>query len=419
MTALKILSPKLITGIRREPFDDKTLAIAASIVEEVKTRGEEAVLAFAKKFGEIADGGKLYYTKDELKSAFDELDETTKGLLERSAKRIEFFAKAQKNALSDIDVKIEGGRAGHKVMPVETAGCYAPGGRFPLPSSALMTALVAKTAGVNRAWVASPKPAKATLAAAYISGAEGLLAAGGAHAIAALAYGCGPVPQCDVVVGPGSRWVTAAKKVISGFASIDMLAGPSEVVVLADETADPAIVAADLLAQAEHDSDALPILVTLDAGLVDKVNAELEAQLSELPTAQTAVTAVESGFAVTVSSLEEAAELCDKLVPEHLQLSIKDAELKVGLFSNYGALFVGERSAEVFGDYCAGPNHTLPTGGTAKSVAGLSVFNFLRARTFLTLDSSPEAAELARDAKLFGEIEGLTAHSRAAAKRIK
>jgi len=419
MTRLKIVSASDVGSIRREPFEEATFAAAAKIVADVKERGEEAVIQYAVKFGEIKENGKLYYSPDDMREAFCRLDERVKELLTRSTERVARFAAAQKNCLFNLDVAIEGGRAGHTVIPLESAGCYAPGGRFPLPSSALMTAVTAKAAGVKTVWVASPKPADVTLAAAYLAQADGFLAAGGAHAIAALAYGAGRVPPCASVAGPGSKWVTAAKLAVAGHVSIDMLAGPSEVVVLADETANPSIVAADLLAQAEHDPEALPILVSLDDKIIGEINAELEIQLAALPTYANAEAAVRSGFAVRVDSFDEAVKLCDKIAPEHLQLSIFKAKEKAAAFSNYGALFIGEKSAEVFGDYCAGPNHTLPTGGSARFAAGLSVFNFLRARTFLTLDDSPDAKRLAMDAELFGEIEGLAAHSRAAAKRFK
>lgn len=315
-----------------------------------------------------------------------------------------------------MDVEIPGGRAGHTVEPVECAGCYAPGGRFPLPSSVLMTVATAKAAGVARVWVASPRPTVVTAAAAAIAGADGLLAVGGAQAVAALAYGVG-VPACDCVVGPGNRWVTAAKRIVSGDVRIDMLAGPSELVVLADGTADAGMVAADLLAQAEHDDDAVPILVTTDAGIVDRVEVELAAQLATLPTAGTARRALENGMAVVVGSAEEGAAVCNRIAPEHLELIGPEAEAMRGNLRHYGALFIGASSAEVFGDYGAGPNHVLPTGGTARFSGGLSVLDFLRVRTWMRIDRA--AAALVRDSAALARIEGLEAHARAAERRAR
>lgn len=277
-----------------------------------------------------------------------------------------------------------------------------------------MTAVTARVAGVETVWVASPKPTDHTLAAASIAGADALLAVGGAQAISAFAYGAA-VPVCDVIVGPGNRFVTAAKQLVSGRVRIDMLAGPSELLVLADHTADPVIVAADLLAQAEHDPDAVPVLVSLDADLINAVNVAISTQLRDLPTATTARAALDNGFAVLAPDLDAAIRLCDSLAPEHLEVLTEDCERVARRLTNYGGLFIGAGSAEVFGDYGVGPNHTLPTGGTGRFCGGLSVFDFLAIRTWMRLDDDP--AELVRDAAALGRMEGLEAHARAAEKR--
>src|SRR5205823_6101657 len=223
-----------------------------------------------------------------------------------------------------------------RIAPVERAGCYAPGGRYPLPSSVLMTAVTARVAGVRDVWVASPKPQALSLAAAAIAGADGLVAAGGAHAIAALAYGAGPIAPRDVIVGPGNRYVTAAKHLVSGAVAIDLLAGPSELTVFADDTADPGSVAADLLAQAEHDPDAVPTLVTLDPTLPDRVEAELAHQLSDLPTAETARAALANGGVIVVASLDDGVAACDAIAPEHLQLELREAAAVAPRLAHYG-----------------------------------------------------------------------------------
>lgn len=293
--------------------------------------------------------------------------------------------------------------------------------QYPLPSSVLMTAVTARVAGVKNVWVASPRPVPVTVAAAYVAGADALLAVGGAQAIAALAYGVGSVPPCDVIVGPGNRWVTAAKALVSGRCAIDMLAGPSECLVLADDTADAATVAADLLAQAEHDTDALPILVTVDEAVVPAVEAELTRQLATLPTGDTARVAVSRGYAVVCASIDEAVTACDTVAPEHLEVMTRDAEAVGKRLNNYGGLFVGSISAEVFGDYGAGPNHVLPTVSTARYTGGLSVFTFLRVRTYLRLDEGPDAAAgvagLVADSAALARLEGLEGHARAAEQR--
>src|SRR2546426_159816 len=238
--------------------------------------------------------------------------------LERVAERIRGFAEAQYRALCPVAVSVPGGVAEHQIAPVERAGCYAPGGRYPLPSSVLMTAVTARVAGVRDVWVASPKPHALSLAAGAIAGADGLLAAGGAHAIAALAYGAGPIAPRDIIVGPGNRYVTAAKQLVAGAVAIDMLAGPSELTVFADDTADAGSVAADLLAQAEHDPDALPVLVTLDPTLPARVEVELARHPGDPPTAETARAALANGGVIVVASLDDGIAACDAIAPEHL-----------------------------------------------------------------------------------------------------
>jgi phosphoribosyl-ATP pyrophosphohydrolase/phosphoribosyl-AMP cyclohydrolase/histidinol dehydrogenase len=267
-------------------------------------------------------------------------------------------------------------------------------------------------------WVASPKPQLLTLAAAAVAGADGLVAAGGAHAIAALAYGAGPITPRDLIVGPGNRYVTAAKQLVAGAVAIDMLAGPSELTVFADDTADPSSVAADLLAQAEHDPDAVPFLVSLDPTLADRVEQELTRQLRDLPTAETARLALANGGVIIVASVDDGVAACDAIAPEHVQLELREAAAVASRLAHYGALFIGAGAAEVLGDYGAGPNHVLPTGGTARSTGGLSVYTFLRVRTWLRIDDRAAALPLIQDAIWLGRAEGLEAHARAAERRM-
>jgi len=398
----------------------EAFAVAAPIVEAVRARGEVALREYAERFDDVSAGGPLFLDRATLDRALAGLAAADRARLERVADRIRTFAEAQKRALGAVTVTLPGGSAGHWIAPLDRAGCYAPGGRYPLPSSVLMTAVTARAAGVKQIWVASPKPGPMTLAAAAVAGADGVLTAGGAQAIAALAFGAGPLPACDVVVGPGNRYVTAAKQLVSGEGrvAIDMLAGPSELVVFADATASPAVIAADLLAQAEHDPDALPVLVTLDPTHLDRVETELARQVANLPSGEVARAALANGGVVVVANVEDGIAACDALAPEHLELCLRDAAVVAPRLAHFGALFIGGGSAEVLGDYGAGPNHVLPTAGTARSKGGLSVYTFLRVRTWLRIDDSAAARPLVEDAAWFGRVEGLEAHARSAERRL-
>ncbi len=419
MVLLKTIKPDNLPSIRRNPVDGETLSAARQIVDDVRENGESALRQHAERLGDMPPGGPLVLGRDALDGAKKAVPPEDLDLLERTARRIERFAKAQMDSLKAVEVPLPGGVAGQVIAPVERAGCYAPGGRFPLPSSVLMTAVTARAAKVREVWVASPRPMPITLAAASVAGADGFLCVGGAQAIAALAYGAGPVPACDTIVGPGNRFVTAAKQLVFGRVSIDMLAGPSELTVLADASANPATIAADLLAQAEHDPDAVPILVSLDKPLIDAVNAELNTQLSVLSTSETASASLQkNGFAVLAENMETAVEICNRLAPEHLELQVENPRQVAARCTNYGAVFIGDKAAEVLGDYGAGPNHTLPTGGTARHSGGLSVFDFLRIRTWMTVDDPAKAEELLKDANRLADLEGLAGHANAAKIRM-
>jgi phosphoribosyl-ATP pyrophosphohydrolase/phosphoribosyl-AMP cyclohydrolase/histidinol dehydrogenase len=397
--------------VGRQATDERTLAVAAQILREVREGGLAAARAHGQRLGDLGPHDPIVLGPEQMQGAWQGLPEDARGVLARTAERIARFARAHRETLRDG----AHGHGGWRYAPVSRAGCYAPGGRYPLPSSVLMTAVTAKVAGVAEVWVASPRPSPVTLAAAHLAGASSVLALGGAQAIGALAFGAGEVPRCDVVVGPGNRYVTAAKQLVAGQVGIDLLAGPSELVILADEGADPELVAADLLAQAEHDEDALPVLITPDGRLADRVDEVLERQLQDLPTAPTARIALERGFVLVVRSLAEGIAACDALAPEHLALHVREPERLSP--AHYGALFVGDRSAEVLGDYGAGPNHVLPTGGTARSFGALSVTTFLRLQTWLRLDESLPTGELWEDVAALARMEGLEAHARAADRR--
>jgi len=329
------------------------------------------------------------------------------------------FAEAQRAALTEVTIPIPGGEAGHTVEPVEAAGCYAPGGRYPLPSTVLMTAITARAAGCKRVVVASPRPTRITLAAAYVAEADCLMPVGGAHAIAALAYGAGEVlTACDAVVGPGNAFVTAAKSLVAGSVAIDMLAGPSEVLVIADATADASVVAADLLAQAEHDPSASAYLICLSEDFAAAVDRELSAQLAKLSTREIATQALQNSYTVVVGTLDDAVEISDRLAPEHLEIHVAEPMALKKKLKHYGGLFVGAGAAEVLGDYGAGPNHTLPTGGTARSTGGLCVLTFLRVRTWMRVDDAAASQVMTEDAAMLADLEGLAGHAAAARIRL-
>ena len=402
---------------RRTAADPEIERRAAEIVDRVRAGGEAALRRYAEQFDGLAPEARLAYDRAALEEALSAAPGEARQRLERVAGRVRRFAEAQMGCVAPLRTPVPGGEAGHELAPVEAAGCYAPGGRYPLPSSAMMTVIPARVAGVEAVWLASPNPAPVMLWAAAVAGADGLLAAGGAHGVAALALGIGDVPPADIVVGPGSPWVTAAKRHLAGRVAVDLPAGPSELLVVADESSDPRLVAADLLAQAEHDELARPWLLTTDASLIERVEAELERQLADLPTAATARAALAGGGGLLCHDEDEVVSLADALAPEHLQLSVADPDRLAGRLRHYGALFLGHATAEVFGDYGAGPNHTLPTGGAARYSGGLSVLDFLRLRTWMRGAEGGADPRLIDDTVWLARQEGLEAHARAAERR--
>jgi phosphoribosyl-ATP pyrophosphohydrolase/phosphoribosyl-AMP cyclohydrolase/histidinol dehydrogenase len=397
------------------PVDAEPLEAARVIVEDVRRRGEDALREHAERLGDL-EGASLLRGPEELAAAFASLSSEEQALLERTAARIRAFAEAQLASLQTTEVQVPGGKAGSRWLPLARAGCYAPGGRYPLPSSVLMTVLTARVAGVAECWVASPRPGRITMAAAHVAGADALLGVGGAQAVAALAFGAGCVPRVDVIVGPGNAYVTAAKQLVMGQVRIDGLAGPSELVVLADADSDPGLIAADLLAQAEHDDLARPILVCTSSALEEGVRVALAEQLNGLATASTARSALRCGGSVVVDTLDEACDIVERIAPEHLELIGPECEARASRLRSYGGLFVGRESAEVLGDYGAGPNHVLPTGGSARYAQGLSVLDFVALRPWLELE---DPREMARDAAALARLEGLEAHARAAELRLR
>ncbi|MCB9738199.1 MAG: histidinol dehydrogenase [Deltaproteobacteria bacterium] len=397
-------------------------AAVAALLAEVEQDGDAAIRRLSERF-DAAAPASLRIDAAALDAAVAGLDPADRAALERAHRNIRVVAEAQRGALGGFRVEVEPGVViGQRVIPIERVACYVPGGRHPLPSTVLMTVTPAKVAGCPFVAVFSPprfggSPHPAILAAARIAGADAVFAIGGVQAIGAAAYGSETVPRCDLVVGPGNAWVTEAKRQVFGRLGIDGVAGPSEVLVLADSSADPERVAADLLAQAEHDTDARALLATTDPSLPARVEAAIARQLADLPTAETARAALAaSGAAIVVADRDALLALSDEKAPEHLHLHLRDAAEVADAVRCYGAVFVGEHAAEVFGDYCAGSNHVLPTAGAARYTGGLSVATFCRLAAFQEMDAHGAAA-LAPVAERMGRLEGLPAHARAAALR--
>ena len=397
------------------PIDDATIKTAGEIVNSVRSQGIIAIQRLAEQFGERIQGQPLLIERDQMEAATARIEPSDLELLKRVAERIRTFANAQLSCLSELKTPVPGGFAGHTIQPINRVGCYAPAGRFALPSTALMTIVPAVAAGCPSLVLATPNPSDMMLATAFIAGANQVLAIGGAHAVAALAYGFEGFEKVDLIAGPGNRWVTAAKKIVNGDCGIDMLAGPSELVLVADETGKPETIAADLLAQAEHDIDARPFLLTTSREMAELVNAQIQTQLTALPTGKIAQQAIQNGGAIIVETLQQAVEICNALAPEHLELHCEDAEAIASQIKHAGCIFIGHHSAEVFGDYGVGPNHTLPTAGTARWSAGLNVFTYTRVRTYLQLSDAPDS--LVQDTARLAEIEGLIGHQQASLRR--
>lgn len=419
---LKTISKDAIPPRGEQKFSSDILARANAILEDIRINGNIAARQYAEKLDGLRSDAPLTLNRDDMSLAFNALSQDKRLVLERTAERVRSFAEAQKACLTSLSHAIPGGYAGHDILPVETAGCYAPNGNFPLPSSVLMTAIPARVAGVKNVIVASPRPTPETISAAFLAGADALIQIGGAQAIGALVYGTENTLKADVIVGPGGNWVTAAKQIVSGRAGIDMLAGPSELMIIADEMACPKTVAADLIAQAEHDKDALPVLITTSEVLIDAVNQCLVEQVEALPpeNKEIAFAALSNnGYVVLVDSIDEAVDIANNFAPEHLEVLTVNARDLAPKLTECGGLFIGSSAAEVIGDYGAGPNHTLPTGGTARHKGGLSVFNFLRVRTWIDINHPEDAQQLYQDASALGYMEGLVGHARSAEKRLK
>jgi histidinol dehydrogenase len=382
---------------------DAVLTAVKHIVADVHKRGDRALLRYAAQFDGLAGANSLRVTPDEMSAAWNAVTPAMRDALSMAATQIRRFAVSQLPA-SFSDEPIRGLTTGQLVRPLQSVGCYVPSGRHPLPSTLLMTVIPAQVAGVERIAVVSPKPAPETLAAAHLLGITEFYRLGGAHAIAALAYGTASIPRVDKIVGPGNLYVTAAKRLVAFDCAIDMLAGPTEIVVTS-ERGNAACIASDLVAQAEHDPEALAIFITTRADLAKEVIAEATLRCRLNPVARQALD--RNGLAIIAASLDEARAITNRLAPEHLTV---DSTSDLDWVWNAGSVFVGRWSAQPMGDYISGPNHTLPTGGMAHVRGGLSVNDFVKLITVQQY-SAQALRTLGPHAVLLAEAEGLTAHA--------
>ena len=405
--------------------DESLFASVKQIISDVRAQGDAALSRYNEKFGGVPTAS-FRVTDEELEQALGSISPELRAAIEKAAVNIKRFAELQLDCSRSLEAtETEPGVfLGHRVIPVDSCCCYVPGGNHPLFSTALMLVIPARVAGVRRVCAAVPPlkgsrlPHPATLAALRIAGADEVYGLGGAQAIAAFASGTKSVAPVSMIVGPGNKYVTEAKRQVYGKVGIDFIAGPSEVLVIADENADARVVAADILAQSEHDYDASGILVTTSEPFAKAVAAQVEEQLKTLDTADIAGSSWKNhGRIVIADSLEEAAQIANETAPEHLEINVKEADQVVPLVRNFGSLFIGGGSAEVFGDYVAGTNHTLPTMKAARYTGGVGVQTFLKVCTFQQI--KPEGVKiLAPVAEVMAKNEGLTAHARAAAVRL-
>lgn len=393
----------------------------SEIIENVRQKKDQALREYELKFDRTSIEDFIVPTA-EIQQALQKISPELRQALEHAKKNIISFHEKELTS-GFIDTSVAGIIRGQKVTPLQRVGIYVPGGTAAYPSTILMSALPAKIAGVDQIIMVTP-PQKgginpAVLAAAAITGVDSVYQVGGAQAIAALAYGTESIPAVNKIVGPGNIYVATAKKQVFGQVAIDMVAGPSEIGILADETADPAELAADLLSQAEHDRRARPMLITDSLSLAKKVSQAVDQQLVDLPRREIAQTAVENrGFIAVMPSVSEMFDLMNEVAPEHLEIQLADPSQYLSYIRNAGSVFLGRYASEPLGDYLAGPNHVLPTGGTAKFSSPLGVYDFVKKTSFIQFSQAALAADIADITKL-ARTEGLEAHARAVEQRFK
>jgi len=403
--------------------DESVERAVGEILAEVRRRGDAALLEYTERFDrvKVARVGDLELPKRALAQALDGLDAEKRGALEQAAARVRSFHERQL-AQSWQYAEADGTVLGQRVTPLDRVGLYVPGGKAAYPSSVLMNAIPARVAGVAELIMVVPTPGgdrnALVLAAAAIAGVDRVFTIGGAQAVAALAYGTQTVPRVDKIVGPGNAYVAAAKRRVFGTVGIDMVAGPSEILVICDGSTDPEWIAMDMFSQAEHDEAAQAILVSPDAAFLDRVAASMARLLEGMPRKTViAASLAGRGALIRVRDLDEACDIANRIAPEHLELSVADPQPWIEKIRHAGALFIGRYSSEALGDYCAGPNHVLPTSRTARFSSPLGVYDFQK-RTSLIQVSQAGAKALGRIAATLAYGEGLDAHARSAEFRI-
>ncbi|CAM5513173.1 Histidinol dehydrogenase OS=Stutzerimonas stutzeri OX=316 GN=hisD PE=3 SV=1 [Stutzerimonas stutzeri] len=404
--------------------DDGVNARVLEIIQAVRTRGDAALVELTQRFDglEVSGMADLILPRARLEQALERITPEQRKALELAAERVRIYHERQKQD-SWTYTEADGTVLGQKVTPLDRAGLYVPGGKASYPSSVLMNAIPAKVAGVPEVVMVVPTPRgevnELVLAAACIAGVDRVFTIGGAQAVAALAYGTESVPPVDKIVGPGNIYVATAKRHVFGQVGIDMIAGPSEILVVCDGQTDPDWIAMDLFSQAEHDEDAQSILVSPDAAFLDRVAESIARLLPTLERADIARTSIESrGALIQVADMAQAIEVANRIAPEHLELSVENPEQYLEQIRHAGAIFMGRYTAEALGDYCAGPNHVLPTSGTARFSSPLGVYDFQKRSSIINC-SAEGASELGKIASVLARGESLTAHARSAEYRIK
>ena len=402
--------------------DSRVATTVASILADVEARGDTALLEYTARFDQLdADSvAALEIPRADLEASLEALDDAQRDALSEAARRVRAFHERQRGEDWSFEDDL-GNRLGQRVTPLERVGVYVPGGKASYPSSVLMNAIPARVAGVPELVMVAPTPGgernPLVLAAAALAGVDRVFCVGGAQAVAALALGTTSIPRVDKIVGPGNRYVAEAKRQVFGRVGIDMIAGPSEILVISDGSADPAWIAMDLFSQAEHDETAQAVLVSPDESHLNDVANAIEELLPTMPRAEIIRASLEArGALILAHDLSDAAAVSNTLAPEHLELAVADPEALLPLISSAGAIFMGIHSCEALGDYCAGPNHVLPTAGTARFFSPLGVYDFQKRSSLI--HCSPEGVRpLARVAEILAEGESLPAHARSAALR--
>jgi sulfopropanediol 3-dehydrogenase len=414
------MTPAIQAGAKR---DDRVTGAVTQIIETIRERGDEAVREYSERFDGWAPPS-FRLTAEEIEDCVASVDQQTLADIEFAQAQVRRFAAAQRAALQDVEIEtLPGVFLGHRHLPVSAAGAYVPGGRYPMVASAHMSVVTAKAAGVPRVAACTPpyegRPSPATIASLHRAGADEIYVLGGVQALAALALGTETIPRVDLLVGPGNPYVAEAKRQLFGEVGIDLLAGPTEILVVADEHADPVIVAADLVGQAEHGPDSPAVLITTSAELAERVRAEVDRQLADLPTGETAEAAWRAHGAIhVVESREAAAALADEQACEHVEILAEDPRWFLEGLRNYGALFLGEGTTVAYGDKTIGTNHVLPTAGAARYSGGLWVGKFLKTVTHQEVRSPEATVQIGEICARQCRVEGFEAHARSCDVRV-